>query len=194
MLPKNTDTPRGRYLQAQIGDATAEDLMAWPNVNEKDFTAIGTLIVLYSYIDFNLRRLVEDYDEAGHLREPWKGKSKKLPVTAVEEAVKAMLAWPNNAMGALNRISELRSLRNLVAHFAIRRFPNDDAFLFMGKSASDYKQIFGGEADPALMLTATLEAQVLHGLLKEVQDLQVWLAGAASQMATQLEAQGLIKR
>jgi len=31
-------------------------------------------------------------------------------------------------------------MRNLIAHFAIRRFPNDDAFLFIAKSARDFKK------------------------------------------------------
>jgi hypothetical protein len=194
MLPKNTDTPRGRYLQGLIANANAEEMRGWPDVNEADYAAIGKFIVMYSYIDFNFRRMVEDYDDAGLLLPPWKGRSKKLNIGLVEEAVRAMLSWPNNAIGAFNRISELRSLRNLVGHFAIRRFPNEDAFVFMGKSANDYKQIFGGEADPASMLTAALDAPILHGLLKQVQHLQIWLAGAASAMATQLHESKLIAR
>jgi hypothetical protein len=57
-----------------------------------------------------------------------------------------------------------------------------------------YKQIFGGEADAANMLTAALDAAVVHGVLPEVGNLQVWLAGATSQLAAQLEAGKLIKR
>jgi hypothetical protein len=163
VLPKNVDTARGRYLQSLIAAASTEEMMSWPEINEADYSAIGKLFVMYSYIDFNFRRMIEDYDDAGLLPPPWKARSKKLNITSVEDAVRGMLSWPNNALGALNRITELRSLRNLFAHFAVSRFPNDDAFFFMGKSASDYKQIFGGEADPALMLTAALDANALHG-------------------------------
>jgi hypothetical protein len=194
MLPKNTDTPRGRYLQGIIAKATPEEMMSWPEPSEADYRAIGKLIVILSYVDLNLRRMIEDYDDAGLLPPPWKGRSKKLKISVVEEAVRGMLNWPNNALGVFDRIAKTRSLRNLVAHFAIRRFPDDDAFFFMGKSASDYKNIFGGEADPAGMLTAALEAPILNGALKEVQHIQIWLAGAASDLTTELQKGKLIVR
>ena len=194
MLPKNVDTPRGRYLQGIIANATAEEMNNWPELSDADYKEIGKLIVIFSYIDFNLRRMVEDYDDAGLLPPPWKGRSKKLKIGPVEEAVRGMLNWPNNALGVFDRIAKIRSLRNLVAHFAIRRFPNDDAYFFMGKSASDYKNIFGGEADAAGMLTAALEAPILQAALKEAQQIQIWLAGAASDFAKQLEKGKLIKR
>lgn len=105
-----------------------------------------------------------------------------------------MLDWPADTLGALNKIGELRSLRNLVGHFAIRRFPTDDAFLFVGKSASDYKQIFGGEAQAGIMMTAVLEASVLHGMLDELKHMQNWVARAASDLAKDLEKERLIMR
>jgi hypothetical protein len=134
--------------------------MSWPEATPLDYQHIGKLIVMFSYIDFNLRRMVEDWDDAGLLQPPRKGRSKKLRMAEVEVAVRSMVPWHENALGALNRITELRCLRNLVAHFAIRRFPEDDAFFFMGKSASDYRQIFGGEVEDGSMLTAALDAKV----------------------------------
>lgn len=194
MLPKNSDTPYGRHLQQLISAASHTDLMSWPELTPLDYQHVGKLIVMYSYIDFNLRRMVEDWDDAGLLQPPRKGRSKKLRMTEVEEAVRTMVPWPQNALGALNRITELRCLRNLVAHFAVRRFPDDDAFFFMGKSASDYRQIFGGEAEDGSMLTAALDAKVLPAALEEVRNLQIWLAGAASEMALKLESSSLLLR
>jgi len=194
MLPRNIETARGRRLQDIVQASSEENLFSWPDLNDDDYARIGKLIVTFSYIDFNIRRIVDDHDDAGLLCEPWKGRSKKLRMFEAEEALKSILHENETHRVALFRITELRGLRNLVAHFAIKRFPDDDAFLFLGKSASDYRQIFGGEPDPALMLTAVLESSTITNALKELRGLQNWIATASSQIATQLHAAKLIKR
>lgn len=62
MLPKNSVTPRGLYLQELVNKATPDEMMTWPQVTEADYAAIGKLVVIYTYIDFNFRRMVEDYE------------------------------------------------------------------------------------------------------------------------------------
>jgi hypothetical protein len=54
-LPKSQETSRGRYLQDIVEKAVATDLAGWPMLNEKDYVLVGALVVLFSYIDLNLR-------------------------------------------------------------------------------------------------------------------------------------------
>jgi hypothetical protein len=62
-------------------------------------------------------------------------KAGNLEVGEVEKAVRSATIWTDpSGQSALDRLAELRPLRNLVAHFIVRRFPEDDAFLFMTKS------------------------------------------------------------
>ena len=62
-LPISHETPRGRHLQNILEAATANDLSGWPMLNEKDYVLIGGVVVLFSYIDLNLRRILEAFDE-----------------------------------------------------------------------------------------------------------------------------------
>ena len=186
-LPDNVETPRGLYLQGILKQVTKEDLSAWPMLKKDDYVAIGAIVVLFSYIDFNLRRLVETYDAAGLLQPPWKGKSKRLNMADTATAAAGMLPWPEQNKAAFEKIEYLRGLRNLVAHFAIRRFPNEDAFVFMGQSDKDYKKHFGGEAPPWVSVTAVLDGPILPGVIQEIEELQKWLAKATSDIEKQLE-------
>jgi hypothetical protein len=186
-LPDNVETPRGLHLQAILSKVTAEELSSFPMLKKEDYIAVGGIVVLFSYIDFNLRRLVEIYDSAGLLQPPWKGKAKKLNMAEVAKATATMLPWPEQNLQAFERIEHFRGLRNLVAHFAIRRFPNEDAFVFMGQSAKDYKKYFGGEAPPGVSITAALDGSVLPGVIPELEGLQNWLARATSDIEKQVE-------
>jgi hypothetical protein len=124
-LPKNTDTPRGLELKAKLM-AADQSLASWPQPTKQDIVAIGGIVVLYSYVDFNLRRLAEVFDYANLLPDEFKGKSGKLDVGQVARAVQEAPIWAGpDDVKALKELEELRLLRNLVAHFAVRRFPDD---------------------------------------------------------------------
>jgi hypothetical protein len=187
MLPENVNTPRGQYLQAILSKVSQQEFSGWPMLKKDDYVAIGGLVVLFSYVDYNLRRLVEGYDDAELLQPPWKGKSKALRTADVAKAVQSMIPWPEINLNALKRIEELRGLRNLVAHFAIRRFPGEDAFVFIAKSARNHKKHFGGEPAPAASVTAVMDGPVLPGIIPELEGLQNWLAKATAEVEKQFE-------
>jgi hypothetical protein len=87
MLPKNIETPRGRYLQTIIENASATNLAGWPMLNKTDYVLVGGLVVLFSYIDLNLRRVIEVFYHAGLLKEPWRSKVAKLNAEEVAAAI-----------------------------------------------------------------------------------------------------------
>jgi hypothetical protein len=75
-------------------------------------------------------------------------------------------------------MEEFRYFRNLIAHFAIRRFPADDAFVFVAKSARDFKRVFGADPNPGAMLTAVADCEQIRGALNRIEHVQNWLATA----------------
>jgi hypothetical protein len=83
-LPGSISTERGRYLQNILIGASAEMLIEWPMPTKDDLALIGSVIVLYSYIDFNLRRFIEILDKAGVLPAKWRGKTAKMPIGDIE--------------------------------------------------------------------------------------------------------------
>ena len=163
-LPDGRETERGRYLQ-NILDATVESEWAeWPQPTKEDFFLIGAFIVVFSYVDFNLRRLVEVCDHVEMIPEH-KGKTANMHMADVSKVVKALPIWDENAKANLENIEELRKMRNLMAHFVIRRFPIDDAFMFTAKSTRDYRKVFGKDPGLGVSLTAVADlAQIKEGL------------------------------
>jgi hypothetical protein len=135
---------------------------------------------MYSYIDLNLRRIAEATDQVGLMPTPWKGKVANLNITDTEKAILSLPEWSEQNIYALTGITELRGMRNLAAHFAIRRFPKDEAFLFLTKSAKDFKREFGGDPEPGTLFTGVVDREQFKGAFKYVEGLQLWLAKATA--------------
>jgi hypothetical protein len=178
-LPPSTETPRLRYLQ-DIVYATDGGWADWPMLKESDYPQFGKIIVLFSYIDVSIRRIVEAAGNAGSLGDTWKGRVRKLNISEADEAVLS-LDWSDPNRMALNQIVERRGLRNLIAHFAVRRFPNDDAYLFFTKSDRDFKRLYGADPEPGTIMTAILECSQLNDGFRHIHELQKWVAKAASE-------------
>jgi hypothetical protein len=121
-LPSSTETERNRYLMDLVRNAP-EPIINWPAPNRDDVVLIGKIVMLYSYIDFNLRRMIEVLDHTQALPAVWLGKTAKMHLSYIETILEtAPDIAPNNAL-ALRRIKEFRKLRNLLAHFAVSAFP-----------------------------------------------------------------------
>ena len=86
-LPKSVVTPRGLEPMAKV-NAADPAIKDWPSPTNADCALIGGIVVMYSYVEFNLRRLCEALDRAGLLPIKFKGKSTKLDIGEVEKAVK----------------------------------------------------------------------------------------------------------
>jgi hypothetical protein len=157
----------------------------WPKLNEVDFHAIGRLIMYYNFAELNLRRMVEAWEGAGLLKTSLSVKAIDHSIGAVETTVQEMFPWPENELNGLKRLAEIRSFRNLVAHFAARRFPDDDAFLFTARSERDFKRQFGRPSEPNQWLTAIVDGHVLPNAVDHVEGLQRWIADQASLMVKQ---------
>ena len=132
-LPPNIETPRGLELQAKYKAAEAADpaFKDWPMPTKDDFALIGGIVVLFTYVEFDLRRLAETftvpvcYLDRGRV-EPW---------TSTLEMSKGLFKRPQCGRGqldveALKTLATHRRLRNLVAHFVVRRFPTIKPFFF----------------------------------------------------------------
>lgn len=189
MLPKHVETPRGRFLLSIVERVSAKDMATWPMLNKSDYAMVGGLVVLYSYIDFNLRRVLEAFHNAGRLGNPWAKKVDKLKAEEVAKAIQSLTCWDDAGRKALAEIEELRGLRNLVAHFAIRRFPAEDAFIFVAKSASDYKRQFGADPAPGTVISAVVECEQIRTALKHIEHVHNWVAVATLKLEQRLSPQ-----
>jgi hypothetical protein len=145
----------------------------WPNPTKDDLALFGAIIVMYSLMEFNLRRFVEILDHENVLPEVWKGKSGRMPIGDLENMLEAMPEMaPDNVV----------AIQYLLAHFAVRRFPNDDAFVFVTKSSPDFKRVMGTEPEPGMVMASVADAQQLRDLAKMLDRLMVWVGTATKQI------------
>jgi hypothetical protein len=167
-LPKNSETARGIELR-EILEASGPAMEGWPMPTKEDYVVIGGIVVLYSYVEFQMRRLIDVFEHAGLLADEWKGKGGNLNFGEVERAVRATPVWAGpDDLGAFDKLAELRPLRNLVAHFVVRRFPDDDAFFFVAKSTKDFTKVFGRAPAAGEALTAIIEREQVVGALRTI--------------------------
>jgi hypothetical protein len=180
-LPSSVETERNRYLLDLVKSAS-EPIIGWPAPNKDDVVLVGKIIMLYSYIDFNLRRMVEVLDHAKALPAAWLGKTARMHLSDIETILEtAPDVSPNNAL-ALRRIKEFRKLRNLLAHFAIKRFPTEDALVFVTKDATDYKKVLDAVADPGVVMAAVAEMSQIRDVCRMIEEIQHWLSGATNEL------------
>jgi hypothetical protein len=178
MLPKQHATDRSRYLQNLLQLANQDEINLWPMPTKDDFTLVGALVILYSYVDFNLRRIAEACDYLNRLPPPWKDRTDKLNTAEIAQAVQSVPGWSDPNLVALKELEEFRGLRNLVAYFVVRRFPTEDALLFVARNAKDFKRVFGADLQPGQALTAVVDVGQMKRVVAEVENIQLWLAKA----------------
>jgi hypothetical protein len=193
-LPENRVTPRGLQLMQILNGAAGDVTQQWPNPTKDDLALFGGIIVMYSLMDFNLRRFVEILDHDDILPAAWKGRSGRMPVGDIETVLETMPEMSAPNVMAIQRIRENRKLRNLLAHFAVRRFPTEDAFVFVTKSAADYKRILGTEGTPGVVMASVADAQQLRDVFKMLDGLMVWVGQATKQIEDDhFRRKGLLK-
>ena len=173
-IPRAKESPRAIYPRDLADKVGSEEMMSWPGPTRSDYALFGRIIHIYSAIDFALRFAAELMDEQKLLRTKWAGRVQKPNMTEVSKAIQEWPAWLENHRIGCGNIELHRPVRNLVAHFVARRFPNDDAFLFLTKSASDYKQVHGDLPPVENALFGVMDAMQLRDLVPELLRLNKW--------------------
>jgi hypothetical protein len=174
-IPSSRGGERSRYLDAILDACPAERIPAWPEPTDQDYSVIGRLIVNFCNIDLHLRRMVEALDRGGKLPAKFHGKSAVLNEYKTREAVLGSLSWTAEQMIGFGNLDECRKFRNMAAHFAVKRFEDEDAFLFMTKSVSDFRQAFGVNPAPPKGLMCIIDGSEFLRVLDLSDALMEWV-------------------
>ena len=170
-------------VEAAIGKMSPQELGALPNLDVEDFKLFGTLIQHFAFIDLNLRRALELFQMAKMLPEKT---AKQYPdiqdaalTEAVIEIVKGMDAKAegiDSSLMWLEVISKCRGYRNLVGHFAAKRFPNADVYVFASKSDRDARKALGDGLSSHHVHNAVVGRSDFAEMINSIEQAQVWLA------------------
>ncbi len=187
-LPRDTRTTKVIEVNEAVKKMSPTELEALPNLDDDDFKVFGTLIQHFCFIDLNLRRALEIFSISKTLP---KSAQKLYPdladsklTEALIEIVKGMDATREDIQTALNFlevISKARSYRNLVGHFAGKRFPNKDVYVFASKSDKDARTVLGYSLRAHHVHTAVVGRSEFFEMTKTVGLAQLWLAGKIPQ-------------
>lgn len=181
-LPGEFRNHKVTSVEEAVRNLSSQQLAALPPLNDQDFHLFGVIIQHFGFIDLNLRRAVEIF----YL-------SKRLPEAALKafpnnqdsaltdvliEVVEAMdrNAEPVATIDQLKAISQCRLYRNLVAHFAAKRFPDADVFVFASKNDRDAWKVLGRTLPEHRVHFAVAGRSEFYTMAKGLEELQAWLA------------------
>jgi hypothetical protein len=68
----------------------------------------------------------------------------------------------------------------MLAHFVLRRFPTENAFVCLASSARDFERLLGVKPERGALLTAVLDVEHVKEAIKHIEHVQLWLAKAAA--------------
>lgn len=152
-LPANNPNTVTHAIAAEIKAAAEKDLASLPDLQADDFALFGTLIQYFSFMDFNLRRALETFFAEKMLPKDYaKFWPDNLQDTRLAEALGAVIKGMNpqkenieEALVWVQVIESTRLKRNLVAHFAAKRYNGHDVYVFASKSYKDAKKALGAD-------------------------------------------------
>jgi hypothetical protein len=183
VLPREYPTLETEVIQKKIAALTPEEFGALPPLLEKDLVFMGVFIQLYNTFDFNLRRALEIFLLAHMLPVHLERKYDKFRDNELTSAVSEVVANMAPALEdialttkRLAAVEEGRSFRNLIGHFAAKRFPGEPVYVFVGKNDRDAKSKLRGELRPHRAMTAVVLIEPFHEMTRTLVGIGDWFA------------------
>ncbi len=183
-IPKLFPTEKILALQQKIENEHGGDFSTLLTPTADDFELFGRYIQMFGMIELNLRNAIEVFFRAG-LLEPgmntkwYKLRSSEL-VPTLTKAINQMGEDREDTVESIEKFNEIelrRSIRNLLAHWAIMRIPDEDAIVVFSKDGGDEKKISGQpHIQHNYMRTGYLFLADIRGLLYHMDGYGQWLA------------------
>ncbi|WP_370546597.1 hypothetical protein NMD64_07930 [Edwardsiella tarda] len=176
-LPLEYRSERVKYLEREASKYQTHEL--W-NLTNDDFMLLGKYVQMYCFIELNIQRLFNELKLKGII----KTKSKdKLNVPCILDKLIELVSknliessGVNEVIGKLNEIKSRRDYRNIFAHWAAKRIPNEDGMIFFSSDPLDYKRIFERRINAGIAAYAILDVADIRGLVAHLCDYEEWIA------------------
>lgn len=182
-LPKEVPAEKVQRVNQALSKMSAAEKGALPPLDDEDLRLFGAISQHYCFLDLNLRRGLEimrlakripseylkqypDYTDAA-LTDVLAGSVKNMDPTVEDLEV---------ALFRLGEIGRCRTYRNLINHFAGKRYPNEDVYIFASKSDRDARKVLGKSLpDHGVHLSVAGRSELLK-LEPLLNDHQAWLS------------------
>lgn len=184
-LPEHYPSDESREIAKAVFGQSLENFEALSNA---DFQLIGTFVQLYNFLEFNLRRAVDSFAQAGFIEKPRYIRSADL-VSFAKRAVAAMGLDKRDVDETLSYLDEIeyrRSFRNLLAHWAAKRVPGHDALIMLSQDDKDHERIFDhGKLSVGHCAYCIVVLADLRGLIQHMAEYERWLADKTAEWCQQ---------
>ncbi|MFK3878274.1 hypothetical protein [Pantoea agglomerans] len=176
-LPIEYRNARAEYLEQEAIKYQVSEL--W-NLTNEDFMILGKYIQMYCFIELNIHRLFNSIVSAELFEIKSKGRVSipcildKLIELVGDNLVESSKV--DETIGKLKEIKFRRDYRNIFAHWAAKRIPNEDGMIFFASDDSDYKKIFGEKIEADMAAYAIFDVADIRGLVTHLSSYEEWIA------------------
>jgi hypothetical protein len=181
-IPPEYRTPEVERLEAIMKATPFEQIAQFPPPIRSDRELIGQYIITYNFIDLNLRRCVEVFARRDLLSDDHKKRPRNIPAGHLASAVRYVVERMQQdqedipaTLDILMAVDRGREMRNLLAHWGVKRFPTENAFVMMTKDGQDAKRSGRTLSELGLATVVVYVADVRRALA-DVSKRDYWLA------------------
>lgn len=176
-LPSEYRNERVEHLEREANKYKVHEL--W-NLTNEDFMLLGKYIQMYCFIELNIHRLFNKLESTGVIKTKPKGKV-NIPciIGKLIELVSENLVESSKVDEVIDKLQEIkyrRDYRNIFAHWAAKRIPNEDGMVFFASDAQDYKRIFEGKISADIAAYVIFDVADIRGLVVHLSGYEEWIA------------------
>jgi len=177
VLPIEYRNERVEYLEREANKYQVSEL--W-NLTNEDCMILGKYIQMYCFIEMNIHRLFNSIESAGLFEIKSKGRV-NVPyiLDKLIELVGENLVESSKVDGTISMLKEIklrRDYRNIFAHWAAKRIPNEDGMIFFASNDSDYKKSFGRKINADIAAYVIFDVADIRGLVTHLSAYEEWIA------------------
>lgn len=176
-LPIEFKNERTEYLAQEASKYQIHEL---GNLTNDDFVLLGKYIQLYCFIELNLHRLFNKFELMGLI------KTKSKERVSIPYILDKLIDLVSLNLVEASRVDEVklklmkiksrRDYRNIFAHWAAKKIPNEDAMIFFAGDALDYKKVFNKKINPDVVAYTIFDMADVRGLVANISGYEEWIA------------------
>jgi len=176
-LPIEYRNERAEYLEREANKYQTHEL--W-NLTNEDYMLLGKYIQMYCFIELNMHRLFNKLESTGIIKTKPKDRVNipyilgKLIELVSEDLIESSRV--DEVLGKLEEIKYRRDYRNVFAHWAAKRIPNEDGMIFFASDALDYKKVFRRKINADIAAYAIFDVADIRGLVVHLSGYEEWIA------------------
>ncbi|ELI8099906.1 hypothetical protein RSG06_003883 [Yersinia enterocolitica] len=185
-LPHEFRNEKAKELERELMKYEVAQL---ENLSQEDFYLLGMYIQTYNFIEFNIERIFLLLMETGVIcLTPQERKVNidfKFMVDNLLLSLNKIETDPDEIAEVIERINEVvyrRDHRNIFAHWAGKKIPKKDAFVFLTSNIKDMKRVIRMKKEDGYIITSGVvnyviyDAADLKGLFTHIHEYEVWIA------------------